>query len=1076
MNEFCLIPSRAQVRAKLARASGDLAHYWQWMRRCARHAPHRYPWYHPFCAVATEEPFFAEQAREVLLRFAAGLPERDPTIYVQYHHWASSAPVARYGVYYDWVADAAPFTGDEHRLIRGALLDYGVKHTLPALQVKSHHDTSNQTLALALAAVMIGWVFGRRRGDSPAGAALLEYGLGRLVQLMDQLPVGGYNGEGSSYMQVVHGPGVVFAAKLLEEITGDQWMRRPSSATGVAPRDLLRMAAREVTPGGMLLPWDSHGISPVQNFLLYTTLAAETGDAAWLGLARQSHGWGYEDNMLWGLDDKVWALLWWPDELAPAPMAFHPWMEPAVAGAVVSRDARIHVVQAWDECGGQGIRSIRAHANPNTLLIEAHGVPLTVDGKSNGDCPAMVFAGCQRVESFYGIPKHQDWSHGTVGAHNGLVIDGDDGYTPDAAMHGLGGCHAELPGFQVVSGDVTACYRAGYAATRVIRSTMLLDERTLVVTDTADFPAPHSVTWRAYVRPEVHSDGRVASVVTAERLRACIRPLDPARITVTDLPGFPNTLERRSARVDLTYAPAPAHRLTTVISCEQGWTVIEELGEGWTFTADPDDRGVAEGWGASPEQLPAGPPIAADEPWPAYGGDPDSEVGWYARTVHLDAGAMPDRLRLHRYRGEGYRVWWDGQEMPITGVPAVAPYICLPAQTAPGAHRLAIRACHDGMTAPSPRRTFWGAPALERAAAPAPAPSVTRVAEHWLAVVERCVVHDNHRHAHLARGDWRTDAAFALLAAPDRYAVADATFLHCAGEMRLNAGAPASLAVEGQAVTIGALAGGHTVTVWLPTLTLRCTHVGAGGIHATAVGDGAVSLALTGALRGAELRLNGVRHSGGAVSGPAQPCDPGAPARLAGGDADQRRTRRWRWRRRAIRRVWRHCSPGSMTRRGPCNRPAPGRSGGAATPRRWTGCWTACPARRRSKSIPIPVKAMSSGRDSWWAWARRRRCPPDAPRPIRWPANAGGSRSSWSRRWAGCATRAPRRRSRRYWRRRTMPSPCWPPPRTRWGASAIRAPSRRWRSAAPPTKPAPGGPRATPTLSSPDARGRRGRR
>lgn len=349
------VKSTAVLREKLGTATGSLAHYWQWMQHAARQAPERYPWYQPFCALVTEDVEFLAAARRAVLHFVDRLPAQDCIALVQYHHWAAAAPVARWGVMYDWIADVAPFTEAEHSHIRQTLLDYGLKHILPALQTKSRRDDNNQVLSLALAATELGWVFGQRRGPDPLATALLDYGIERLHILMDTIPAEGYSAEGSSYMLQIFGPGMVFSAKLLEEITETPWLVRQAAKTGTSVVDVLRMCVHQYTPGSLCLPWDHHGFIPAQNFLLPVVLAETTGESTWLELPERLHTWSVEQNTMWGMDDKVWALLWWPDD--PAPVQHSPftnWMLPHVAGGLVDAAAQLSVVQAWDRCGDTG--------------------------------------------------------------------------------------------------------------------------------------------------------------------------------------------------------------------------------------------------------------------------------------------------------------------------------------------------------------------------------------------------------------------------------------------------------------------------------------------------------------------------------------------------------------------------------------------------------------------------------------------------------------------------------------------------------------------------------------------------
>ena len=218
----------------------------------------------------------------------------------------------------------------------------------------------------------------------------------------------------------------------------------------------------------------------------------------------------------------------------------------------------------------------------------------------------------------------------------------------------------------------------------------------------------------------------VAAPLASARPKACeplSAPLTDGRISLTLVEGFPNKLEERSDRLDITYPAAARHLLATAIATEPGTQIVAGLADGWSFRADAANRGIEQAWWRSPADWPSGSPIPATEPWPAYGQDPAATVGWYARRIDVDAPSLPTHIRLHRHQAEGYRVWWDGQELPVEGQPMAGSFAVLPPNLCGGAHWLVIRACHEGMIIHPESRitdvhlnrpTFWGVPALYR--------------------------------------------------------------------------------------------------------------------------------------------------------------------------------------------------------------------------------------------------------------------------------------------------------------------------------------------------------------------------
>ena len=844
MFDTTLIESLPRLRQKLATATGPLLHYWQWMQHAARHAPERYAWYQPFCAMVTEDAAFLEEARRAVLRFVTQLPAQDCISLVQYHHWAAAAPVGRWSILYDWVAERAPFTAQEHRQVREALLDYGIKHILPALQTKSRLDDNNQVLSLALSATALGWVFGRHGAD-PLAEALLDYGLERLHILMDAIPEGGYSGEGSSYMLQIFGPGMVFSAKLLEEITGTPWMKRPAAKTGASVEDILRMCAREYSPGGLCLPWDHHGYTPAGNLFLPVVLAAETGESQWLDLPRRLGTWSVELNTMWGYDDKVWALLWWPDDPAPVEQSpFTNWMVPEVAGGLIADATGFSVVQAWDRCGNTGLSTSRCHVNPNTVLMEAFGSPLTMDGHTKPGS-ALRFPGCQQVVHYFGTPRESDWSEGALGAHSCLLVDDRADYISATSVTGEGLCMVDLPGLRAVSADATAFYVDGWKdVRRVIRTTILLDDSRVLITDRAEFAQAHEVSTRFYLRPQAVRTGDGVLLETPEGVRATFRPVGNPNISVEAVPGFPTTLEEASARVDFRYASAATHQLATVVDVENTRRDLDLLDEAWWFCADGEKVGLEAGWGQQPaDWWREKPRIPVSDPWVAYGGDPMATVGWYAVLFRSEAKLRPTHIKLHRTTS-AYHAWLDGQALALEGNGLTGWQAVLPTDLAPGEHLLVVRAEYDWPSA------FWGKPTVQQAQEPAGLPALpTLLSSCWMRIPDGALLlFDNHEGGHRAWEEWRSDARHARLATPLQWTVADATFLQHVGRLLLNAETPCTLARIADRVIVSGLADGSSVTVYLDGALLRLTKAGVLRARLHGAADRQVTLVVTGAL------------------------------------------------------------------------------------------------------------------------------------------------------------------------------------------------------------------------------------
>ena len=94
----------------------------------------------------------------------------------QFHTHVVAAPLGRWAVFYDWLADHDLFTASEHARIRETLLDLADTLAMPQIQSRAL-SFDNQALANAFGAAVVGYVFGVTRGDSALGRHMFRAGV-----------------------------------------------------------------------------------------------------------------------------------------------------------------------------------------------------------------------------------------------------------------------------------------------------------------------------------------------------------------------------------------------------------------------------------------------------------------------------------------------------------------------------------------------------------------------------------------------------------------------------------------------------------------------------------------------------------------------------------------------------------------------------------------------------------------------------------------------------------------------------------------------------------------------------------
>ncbi|MFW6062242.1 MAG: hypothetical protein ACOC93_05480, partial [Planctomycetota bacterium] len=141
-------------------------------------------------------------------------------------------------------------------------------------------------------------------------------------------------------------------------------------------------------------------------------------------------------------------------------------------------------MQMWDEASPM---PLRPHVNPNALVLEADGLPLTVDGTPDPEvCRAFDYEDTWREVGYLGPQRRRmSFGKGCGGAHSVLLIDGWESLRPKPGYDPQRLEHFDADAAELV-GDVTGLYRSVYPDTRrVLRRSRLIDNTFWIVEDLA---------------------------------------------------------------------------------------------------------------------------------------------------------------------------------------------------------------------------------------------------------------------------------------------------------------------------------------------------------------------------------------------------------------------------------------------------------------------------------------------------------------------------------------------------------------------------------------------------------------
>lgn len=452
------------------------------------------------------------------------------------HVWCVAPRALRVAAYFTWLDAHGAWTAAERRVIGTGILDFCYHHVVPVLQARTPAG-HNQQLSMTLSCAIVGHAFAGVDGLADRARALRDWALPKLRQTLGLMPVSGYSGEGSTYQSDVVSALVMWSGVFLEQLgETDVWHRR-WAPNGACLANSLEMEAALGGCGGLLPPWDHYGWASLHNLAARTLWARLAGNPALLPVAETT--WDELDFIAWRSDDRLWTLIYWPEtEQEPVaasqrniahrpstidhePSALTGWSLPAVGGAIEHLSRRLRVMCVWDRCSGslQGVS--RGQVNPNHLIIDLGGEPVTADGWEDGKVRLVSDAAVARTLAAL-TPVEQEllaqqygsvetWvkytQHGFLGMACSIIVDGWESYFPRHDREGRLLSERREADRHTFTGESAAYYQPSFDVTRMRRTVSMNGAGITWIVDDVRAATMHDFTWRIWLRRNARRTG-----------------------------------------------------------------------------------------------------------------------------------------------------------------------------------------------------------------------------------------------------------------------------------------------------------------------------------------------------------------------------------------------------------------------------------------------------------------------------------------------------------------------------------------------------------------------------------------
>ena len=495
------------------------------------------------------------------------------------HIWCVAPRAMRLAVYFTWLDAQAAWTPEERRRIGNALMDFFHYYVIPVLRARTPGG-HNQQFSMTFCSSVAGQAFADVDGVSARARALCDWALPKFRQVLGLMPASGYSGEGSTYQSDVVSPLVMWAGVFMEQLgERDVWTRR-HEPNGACLADTLRIEAAMGSCGGLLPPWDHYGWARIHNLAARSLWVGLSGNAQLLPVAENV--WDAESFIAWRDDDRLWTLVYWPegedgDRLSvisdSSPTTDHRslitdhspvlngWSLPAVGAAIEHLPRKLRVMSVWDRCSGSVQAVCRAQVNPNHLMIDLGGEPVSADGWEDGRerlvsdaslaCTLAALSPVEQemIRQQYG--SIEKWvcnqQHGFLGQACAIVVDGWESYFPRQAREGRLVFERREATRHTFTGEAAAYYQPTFDVTRMRRTVSMGDNGVTWIVDDIHADSAHAFTWRMWLRRGLRQAGphRVQLGLPSGRgltfawLAEADGTVKADPVTLITVPGFP---------------------------------------------------------------------------------------------------------------------------------------------------------------------------------------------------------------------------------------------------------------------------------------------------------------------------------------------------------------------------------------------------------------------------------------------------------------------------------------------------------------------------------------------------------
>lgn len=522
---------------------------WKLARHLSKN-PKDHPEYSLFMSIVGKRNFSAGIFEKIKRKYMDA--ELSSDIFMKKHTWIGASKMAVYSIFLDWMAQSGVISKDAITREGNFILKQYRRFVFPALLGRTPEtnfntglELSNQVCAMTFGCSIAGYLWGEKYSADEFAKDMLDYARNIFPVLIGR-SVDGFGGEGHTYQFEVEIPSLVLMAKFWEDILGIDFFFGSYYPCNTSLKQIIDNSYEIlIDPSGTPYPVRDYGYGRVESTLGLSYAFSKTGNSKYLSLMERTD-WKKPAKSLWTDAIKIFDLIFISRKtLSHKKPETGSYLMKYSCCRLANKDASL--LQSWFFTNR--LPHTHWHVDTNSIVLHRNGAPMVVEGIKSDRDKCKFYS-----HKYYFFPgDYRDMGEWAVGAHNTLIVNDDEQYSPATAVRGEAKDFRITPRLELISSEGGGAYRNKYEIKTFLRTSFFLESKFFIISDKVESGKKYDYKFRFHFRGNaVHSD-RKTLFNTEENESLLVCPAGNYKRAINEIEYYPNVSPYKCTRIDYTF-------------------------------------------------------------------------------------------------------------------------------------------------------------------------------------------------------------------------------------------------------------------------------------------------------------------------------------------------------------------------------------------------------------------------------------------------------------------------------------------------------------------------------------------